>query len=347
MTFTSNFFITKIVPLIVLVTVFSRGNTRINNIFIFVLSFLLLLINGIGNIRLVLFICVFDYLFIKCSNRRKDLFILAVVINLIPLLFFKYTGFIRNNINMLTGLHINISQSTVPLGISFYTFESISILSDYYNGRLDNNIKLIDICFYLMFFVTVTSGPIIRFNDLLLQKYNRNISPENINKGLERFIRGLGKKILLANNLALFADNVFSMYGSGGSFMIAELWLSSIAYMLQLYLDFSGYSDMAIGIGQISGFKIPENFNYPYTAKTFQSFWRRWHITLSQWFRDYVYIPLGGNRVSVPRHILNLFVVWCLTGLWHGANWTFIVWGGMNFILLVFEKYCHKVTKKL
>ena len=245
----------------------------------------------------------------------------------IPLLFSKYSGI------------LNFSQSiAVPLGISFYSFEAISLLCDIHNNKIKHKTTLLDVFLYLSFFVTVTSGPIIRFNDFK-NDLSKNLDKLEIVSASERIILGLFKKLLIANRIAILADYYFNGIASGGSYSALGLWLGSFAYSLQLYFDFSGYSDIAIGIGQLMGFQICENFNHPYCATSITDFWRRWHMSLSSWFRDYVYIPLGGNRCSIPRHIFNLFVVWLLTGLWHGADSSFVVWGLGYFILLTAEKY--------
>ena len=279
------------------------------------------------------------------SGQRKNLsksatiaFVLAIILNIIPLLLFKYTGFVLSTINEWFGINILQPQWTLPVGISFFTFQAVSLLVDVKTRKIQYQPNIFEIIFYLTFFTTMTSGPIVRFDTIRSQLIQRSITAEKVNSGITRLVIGLGKKVLLANNLVIYVGDVFSYTGSA-SLSVLAYWTGSIAFSLQLYLDFSGYSDMAIGISRIIGFEIPENFDYPYTARNIGEFWRKWHISLSQWFRDYIYISLGGNRVAKSRHIFNLFVVWCLTGIWHGANWTFIIWGLMYFLLLLFEKY--------
>lgn len=345
MSITSNLFLTVFLPIIFLFVILSRKYLKRQNVFLLVSNVVFLLFNGVGGILLLFATCIVDYLTIRFISKRRlskvatVAFTVALIINITPLLFFKYTGFLFSTINNVFDIGIIIPQLYVPIGISFYTFQAISLLSDVKTGKVHYCPRLFDVCFYLSFFTTITSGPIVRFSDIQTQIQNREICGSRINSGLTRFVIGLAKKVLLANNLAIYVDSIYRNSELGESFSVLAYWTGAIAFSLQLYLDFSGYSDMAIGISEVLGFHIPENFNYPYSARTIGEFWRKWHISLSQWFRDYVYIPLGGNRVSIPRHIFNLFAVWCLTGIWHGANWTFIVWGLLYFVLLVIEKY--------
>ncbi len=349
--FTTNLFLTLFLPVTICITLLFRKHLKGQNAFLLLVNCIFLLFSGVGGLLLLFLTCIIDYLFVLIIQKKNPsksatiCFVFALVLNIIPLLFFKYTGFVIDTINSAINLEIVAPKLTVPLGISFYTFQAISLLSDVKTKKITNKPKFFDVCFYLSFFTTITSGPIVRFNDIQQQLAERTITPEKINAGFTRFVVGLGKKVILANTLAIFIENIFAYSETSESLSMLAYWFGSIAFTLQLYLDFSGYSDMAIGVSKILGINIPENFNYPYTAKTIGEFWRKWHISLSQWFRDYIYIPLGGNRVSASRHIINLFVVWCLTGIWHGANWTFIVWGLMYFALLVFEKYCKPVTE--
>ena len=228
----------------------------------------------------------------------------------------------------------------LPIGISFYTFQGVSYLIDVYRGEGTAQKNFLNVGLYISFFPQLIAGPIVRYSQIEYQLTHRTHSADKFRRGVERFICGLSKKVLLANNMALVADNAFLLLDRG-ELSVLMSWLGCIAYTLQIYYDFSGYSDMAIGLGLMFGFDIPENFNFPYIAGSVSEFWRRWHMTLQGWFRDYVYIPLGGNRVGKARHIINIFLVWLLTGLWHGANWTFIVWGLMYFVLLILEKWLH------
>lgn len=349
MSFTSNLFLTVLLPVTFGFVLLFRKNLTCQNVFLLLINITTLLFFGLSGIILLAVMCVLDYFFIRLIQRNNPsrsatfLFVFALLLNIAPLLLFKYTGFIFETVNSLFGTALLQPQWIVPVGISFFTFQALSLLSDVKTGKITYRPKLFEIVFYLTFFTTITSGPIVRFDLIHSQLSSRKIEAENINNGLTRLVIGLGKKVLLANYLAIYVEDVFS-YTESYSLSVPAYWLGSIAFTLQLYLDFSGYSDMAIGISKIIGFKIPENFDYPYIAKNIGDFWRRWHISLSQWFRDYIYIPLGGNRVGVPRHIFNLFVVWLLTGIWHGANWTFIAWGLMYFVLLVFEKYVPKAA---
>ena len=350
MSITSNLFLTGLLPLTIILTLLFRNNIKRQNIFLIIINTVFLLFSGIGGVVLLALTCVVDYLFVRLiqkdhtSKKATALFVIALILNIAPLLFYKYTGFFLSSVNSAFGLETAIPQLTVPVGISFYTFQAISLLSDVKTGKIKYQPKFFEVYFYLTFFTTITSGPIVRFNDIREKYHDRAIVASDVNVGLTRFVIGLSKKTLLANNLATFADKTFTLGESHGALSIVGFWMGSIAFTLQLYMDFSGYSDMVIGIAKVLGFHIPENFDYPYTAKTIQEFWRKWHISLSRWFRDYVYIPLGGNRVSKARHIFNLLVVWLLTGFWHGANWTFIFWGLLYFVLLVFEKYCKKAS---
>ena len=248
---------------------------------------------------------------------------------------FKYLTFTIQQLGLLLHTSFINLQIALPLGISFFTFQILSYVFDVYYKRIPAQKNLFDIALYVALFPQLVAGPIVRYSSVMDEIRTRRESWDLFSDGMSRFIYGLAKKVLIANYMAQVADNIFD-YGTPES--MATAWLGAIAYTLQIYFDFSGYSDMAIGLGLMFGFHFPENFNYPYISKSATEFWRRWHITLGSWFRDYVYIPLGGNRVSPPRHILNLFIVWALTGAWHGANWTFLCWGLFYFILLVIEK---------
>ena len=278
-------------------------------------------------------------------RKRKNLLIGGIALSVLPLLMIKYTSFIIDNINAVFGISLSTPSMIVPVGISFFTFEAISLLSDTYEGKIEKRISLVDTYLYLSFFPTVTSGPIIRFLDFQRGLEIPDRSAVSYGPAIERIAIGLCKKVLLADKLAVLADYYFNGVAAGKSYSPGGLWLGSIAYSLQLFYDFSGYSDMAIGMGQLLGFRINENFNHPYLANSISDFWKRWHMSLSQWFRDYIYIPLGGNRCPVPRHIVNMLIVWLLTGVWHGADWSFILWGFGYFVLLIAEKYVPPMKK--
>lgn len=278
--------------------------------------------------------------FEKHGNKTGEKAALAVAIffNLLIIFIFKYLGFTVSNINSLFSAGISVPDIALPIGISFFTFQAISYVVDVYRGKAGVQKNILYVGLYISFFPQLIAGPIVRYETIADQINNRRETWDDFCGGVSRFIVGFCKKILIANNLALVADKAFELSGLG-ELSTAMAWLGAIAYTLQIFYDFSGYSDMAIGLGRMFGFHFLENFNYPYISKSATEFWRRWHMSLGTWFRDYVYIPLGGSRVKTSRHILNLFIVWLCTGVWHGANWTFILWGLMYFVLLVFEKY--------
>lgn len=255
--------------------------------------------------------------------------------NLSLLFYFKYLNFALTNLNLQT------TKIVLPIGISFFTFQAMSYALDVYLNRGELQKNILNEGLYVSFFPQLIAGPIVRYETIAYEIKNRIETFKDFNKGVERFIIGLAKKVVLANNLAIVADAAFILFNKDNisSLSLSFAWLGAIAYTLQIYFDFSGYSDMAIGFGKMFGFHFLENFNYPYVAKSVTEFWRRWHISLSSWFRDYIYIPMGGSRVSSKIIVFrNLFFVWLLTGIWHGANWTFIVWGIYFFILIAFEK---------
>lgn len=273
-------------------------------------------------------------LYIK-ENFGKYILIGITLYHIAVLFVFKYLTFTIHEFGLLIHKDLSFIQISLPIGISFFTFQLMSYLFDIYYQKVEPQSKLFNVALYATLFPSLTAGPIIRYREIGEQIIKRHENWDDITLGMKRFIIGLGKKVLISNYMAQIADNTFD-YLSGMSVSLA--WYGAIAYALQIYFDFSGYSDMAIGLGRMFGFQFPENFNYPYIAKSITDFWRRWHISLSTWFRDYVYIPLGGNRVKKPRWILNLLIVWTLTGVWHGANWTYIAWGMLYFVFLVIEK---------
>ncbi len=261
----------------------------------------------------------------------------ALLVNLGILAYFKYWMFFLGNINYFTGSYIPIPRIMLPIGISFFTFQALSYVIDIYRGRGAAQKNPLNVGLYIAFFPQLIAGPIVRYETIEDQIRNRKETLDDFSEGVCRFIVGLGKKMLIANSMALVADAAFTQPTNELSVTMA--WLGALAYTFQIYYDFSGYSDMAIGLAKMFGFHFLENFNYPYVSTSISEFWRRWHISLSSFFRDYVYIPLGGNRVSTMRLVVNLFVVWALTGLWHGADWAFVLWGLLFFICLVFEKF--------
>lgn len=270
-------------------------------------------------------------------NRQKFMLALGVALNLIFLVYFKYVGFIVQNINALLGIHLQVNPVTMPIGISFYTFQSLSYLVDVYRKEVKAQFNIINIGLYISFFPQLIAGPIVRYTDINEQIDSRKeIDLNGFVTGIERFIIGLAKKVFLANTLGEVADKVFAL--PHAEITTIASWLGIVCYSLQIFFDFSGYSDMAIGLGRMFGFRFLENFNFPYVARSIREFWQRWHISLSTWFRDYLYIPLGGNRGSRWRTYINLLIVFFVTGLWHGASWNFIVWGLFHGFFLLLER---------
>ena len=287
----------------------------------------------------------FGSLIDKFRNKDKIFLWISVVFNLGILFIFKYLCFTLQNIGWLINKDFSNIKIALPIGISFFTFQAMSYVIDVYKKKVEVQKSLFNLGLYISLFPQLIAGPIVRYETIAKEIENRNENYDDFAVGTIRFIQGLAKKVIIANNVALIADAAFET--PINELSTAFAWLGAIAYTLQIYFDFSGYSDMAIGLGRMFGFHFLENFNYPYMASSITDFWRRWHISLSSWFRDYVYFPLGGSRVgSKARHIFNLFVVWLLTGIWHGANWTFIVWGLFYFVLLVMEKQTSLVKKK-
>lgn len=268
--------------------------------------------------------------------KRKFFTLLGTAVNVLILMHFKYTDFIIDNMNMLLNLGIDAKEIPLPIGISFYTFQAISYLVDIYRGDVKAQRSLLKMGLYISFFPQLIAGPIVKYHDIEQQLENRTVTPEMFNYGVSRFIFGFAKKILLANIVGKAADTIFAL--EAGDLSTPAAWVGAIAYSLQIYYDFSGYSDMAIGLGRMFGFTFQENFNYPYVSSSIHEFWQRWHISLATWFKLYVYIPLGGNRAGAFRTYLNTIIVFFLTGLWHGAAWNFVIWGLWNGVFLIFER---------
>ncbi len=296
---------------------------------------------------LMVFSIVVNWIFGLAIGSRKTikvgrrLLFIAVIVNLSPLIFFKYTDFFISSCNSLFQvLSIPLSFETfsphLPIGISFFTFQALSYLVDVYRETSRPQKNLINIGLYISFFPQLIAGPIIRYHDIAKEILTRRITAALFSEGITRFIFGLAKKVLLANPLGLMADTIFSLSAANLSTPVA--WLGILCYALQIYFDFSGYSDMAIGLGRMFGFHFLENFNYPYIARSIRDFWKRWHISLSNWFKDYLYIPLGGNRRGTRRTYFNLLSVFALCGLWHGASWNFLLWGLSHGLLMLLER---------
>ena len=299
-------------------------------------------------IFLMLFSTVLDYSVGRAIERSrlggsqkgaKLALICSVVINLGLLGFFKYSDFLIGTVNFLCRTDIPLLELTLPVGISFYTFQTLSYSIDVYRGKVEVQHNIVNFGTYVSMFPQLIAGPIVQYKTVAKELNKRRVTAEDFAYGIRRFAQGLAKKVLLANTVgALFSE----IAAKTARLSMAEAWLGMVAFGLQIYFDFSGYSDMAIGMGRMLGFRFLENFDYPFEAKSVSEFWSRWHISLGSFFREYLYIPLGGNRKGVPRQILNLLIVWALTGLWHGASWNFVVWGLCYFVVLVFEKYVFK-----
>ncbi|MBZ9622797.1 MBOAT family protein [Clostridium sp. FP2] len=340
MVFSSLIFIFIFLPLTLTVYYFSPK--KIRNFTLLVVS---LIFYGWGEplyISLMVFSIIFDYistLLINKHRKRKKLskliFINTLAVNLGILAFFKYFSFLVDNMNALFGLDIIVQKLPLPVGISFYTFQIISYVVDVYLNKVKVQKNIIDFGAYVTMFPQLVAGPIVQYSDIFSQLKNRKENINQFSEGIERFILGLGKKVLIANNIGMVWTIIKSMEVSSVS--VISSWLGIIAFTLQIYFDFSGYSDMAIGLGKMFGFEFIENFNYPYISRSVTEFWRRWHISLGSWFREYLYIPLGGNRVPLIKQLRNLFIVWFATGLWHGASWNFIFWG-LYFGFFIFSE---------
>lgn len=268
------------------------------------------------------------------KHRKKSILVSLLAIHIGALGLFKYSDFTINNINQIFGSKIPLLKLALPIGISFYTFQIISYVVDVYRGKVKAQKSFLKLATYVSLFPQLIAGPIVRYETIEKELDNRTSNFENFAYGVRRFVIGLGKKVLIANMLGELCD-VFSTTNEKS---VLFYWIFAISYSLQIYFDFSAYSDMAIGLGRMFGFHFLENFNYPYISKSITEFWRRWHMSLSSWFRDYVYIPLGGNRKGTIILVRNIFIVWALTGIWHGANWTFVIWGLMYGIMLIIEK---------
>ena len=338
MVFSSSLFLFLFLP-IFLLCYFIVKDVKKKNIILLLFSLIFYAWGEPYYIFLMIFsILINYYLTIKMNEKKnKGLLITIIAINLLLLFSFKYTDFFIRNINSLFNLNIKELHLSLPIGISFYTFQALSYVIDVYKGKVKVQKNLIKLGCYISAFPQLIAGPIVRYSDIEKNLDNRTTTKEDFNIGVRRFIIGLSKKVLIANNVAYIADTLFTNGINNTGFI--GIVIAIISYTLQIYYDFSGYSDMAIGLGRMCGFKYLENFNLPYTSKNITDFWRRWHISLSSFFKDYVYIPLGGSKTTKVKHIRNILIVWALTGLWHGAEWNFIIWGLYYGLLLLLEKY--------
>lgn len=287
-------------------------------------------------ILIMIFSIVFNYVcgLAAGKNRSKAVLILCVVGNLALLGYFKYTDFVLETVNRLAEAGLALPGIALPIGISFYTFQTMSYVIDVYRGKVEAQRDIITFGTYVTLFPQLIAGPIVRYSDVAVMLVGRRTNLEQIAEGVRRFIIGFGKKVLLANQIYVVWMELSAME----NLSVSAAWLGAVAFTFQIYFDFSGYSDMAIGLGKIFGFDYLENFNYPYISRSITEFWRRWHMSLSSWFKEYVYIPLGGNRKGLSRQLINISIVWILTGLWHGASWNFVMWGVYYGIILIIEK---------
>ena len=315
-------------------------NIKIRNIILITASVLFYAFGEPKAVILMLLSIVFNYglaLLMDKYNRHKKLFLsISVFINLALLFVYKYTGFFVESINSVFNFNIEVPIIHLPIGISFFTFQAMSYVIDVYRGNTPAQKKLSSILLYISFFPQLIAGPIVKYHDIEKQIDKREINFDKYSSGVKRFLTGLFKKVLIANNVGAVWSMITNM--DYQSMSVATAWLGAVCYSLQIYFDFSGYSDMAIGLGKMFGFEFLENFNYPYISKSIREFWRRWHISLSTWFKEYLYIPLGGNRKGNVRTYINLIIVFFCTGLWHGANWNFVIWGMWHGFFSVAER---------
>lgn len=349
MLFSSITFLYYYLPLVIISYFISPKKYKNLILLIFSLTFYFY---GEGKLTIILlFTCIFNFLIAKQIDKqtnikkRKQYLIIGLIINIGILIYYKYTNFLIENINNIFNINIKYLSVIMPLGISFFTFQTISYLIDVYKKDVKASKNIVNLSTYITLFPQLVAGPIVRYKTINEELEKRQPNIEKISYGTSRFIIGLSKKVLIANNLGLLIDNLNNINTTTLSTI-----LISISFTLQIYFDFSGYSDMAIGLGKIFGFDFLENFNYPFISKSITEFWRRWHISLSSFFKDYIYIPLGGSKCSKLKWVRNILIVWSLTGLWHGAQWNFIIWGLFFAIILLIEKLLikkHLENKKI
>ncbi|OLR27610.1 MBOAT family O-acyltransferase [Bacillus cereus] len=341
MVFSSLIFLFMFLPLALIIYYVSPKILR--NFLLFIVSLIFYAWGEPVYIFIMIFSTIFDYFngvlidkYRDCKGITKAIFINSIIVNLGILAFFKYYGFVVDNINTIFNLNIQVETLPLPVGISFYTFQTMSYVIDVYLGKVQAQKNIISFGTYVTMFPQLVAGPIVKYSDIDKQLEERKVTLDCFGEGMELFIRGLALKVLLANNIGLLWTSVKAT--SISELTILTAWIGIIAFAFQIYFDFRGYSAMAQGLGKMFGVDFPENFNYPYISKSVTEFWRRWHISLGSWFREYVYIPLGGNRTGLIKQLRNLFIVWFLTGLWHGANWNFIVWGLYFGLFVTLEK---------
>lgn len=334
MVFSSITFIFYFLPIVL--AIYYMVPKKMQNLVLLLASLLFYFYGEPKYVILMVFEIIVAYIFGRLIDKKhKKIFLIIPIVIIVGLLvYFKYIDFLIQNINAIFSKDIDLVKVILPIGISFYTFQIISYIVDVYRGEVKVQKNILNLATYVALFPQLIAGPIVRYKTIDAQLDNRKRSIENVSIGIRRFVIGLGKKVLIANVLG----ELVNVFLASNEKSVLFYWLYALANMMQIYFDFSGYSDMAIGLGKMFGFEFPENFNYPYISSSITEFWRRWHISLGTWFRDYIYIPLGGNRVSKIKHLRNILVVWLLTGLWHGAAWNFIIWGLYFGILLILEK---------
>ena len=341
MVFSSFVFLLAFLPIVLLL--YYLCPARLRNLVLLVFSLVFYAWGEPVYVLIMLFSIVFDYANGRliehfknknCPGKAKAALIVDLCGNLAILGFFKYTDFVIGSINSITGAGLSLLHIALPIGISFYTFQTMSYTIDVYRGEVAAQKNILTFATYVTLFPQLIAGPIVQYKTVEKELMHRKVTLEDFSEGAFRFSVGLAKKVLLANQIGSLWNSISQL----NHMSVATAWLGAIAYSFQIYFDFSGYSDMAIGLGRMFGFYFLENFNFPYMSKTITEFWRRWHISLSSWFREYVYIPLGGNRKGLVRQLFNIMVVWMLTGLWHGANWNFVLWGVYYGVLLMIEK---------
>lgn len=340
MVFSSTIFLCVYLPLVLLGYYICPKKGR--NLFLLIVSLVFYAWGEPKYVFLMIFSILVNYIFGRLMDKHREnkkrlklMLVLSVVIDIGLLSVFKYTDFIITNVNAIFGANFDLLNIALPIGISFYTFQAMSYTIDVYRNDVRVQKNLIDFGMYITMFPQLIAGPIVRYADVQDQLAERSVTTAVFFEGVMRFVVGLGKKVLLANQMGAVWSEIYAL---GGDVSALMAWTGAIAYTFQIYFDFSGYSDMAIGLGRMFGFKFPENFRYPYQSVSITDFWRRWHITLSTWFKEYLYIPLGGNRCGLARQALNLLIVWSLTGFWHGAGWNFVMWGLYYFVILFIEK---------
>lgn len=340
MVFSSTIFLCVYLPLVLLGYYICPKKGK--NLFLLIVSLIFYAWGEPKYVFLMIFSILVNYVFGLLMDKHREnkkrlklLLVISVIIDLGLLSVFKYTDFIITNINSVFGAGFDLLNIALPIGISFYTFQAMSYTIDVYRDDVRVQRNLIDFGMYIAMFPQLIAGPIVRYSDVQDQLAERNVTTADFSEGIMRFVVGLGKKVLLANQMGAVWTQIYAL---GGDISALMAWTGAAAYTFQIYFDFSGYSDMAIGLGRMFGFKFPENFRYPYESVSITDFWRRWHITLSTWFKEYLYIPLGGNRRGLARQALNLLIVWTLTGFWHGAGWNFVMWGLYYFAILFIEK---------